>query len=350
MTLGGRRFLLICAVAAAGACLALGASLPLVRLAKPVFFAHGHSLISAVNALARSSQWLLAGVLLVFALLLPLLKLLYLVLLATLPPAELSRSSSQVRALEWLGRWSPHDAAAVGLTLALVASEASFAQHAGTGGYFFAAAIVLMMLAFLWLRSEVSAPHMRVVPAARSALTLATRGPGFSVLLGLAAGTFVLGLTLPALRLSQAYGGTDLHSLASLALAVHARGDTLLWLTLLALAFAIPGLRIVYLLALVLSRALPLGLRSRLLPAADALLGRYATADTTILAIMLFYLIASGAADPALQPGAYCFAASALLTLLAYGWANLLAPAAASESSLTARLAGLASADTANGS
>jgi paraquat-inducible protein A len=312
-----------------------------VRLARPVFFTDGHSLISAVNALARSSQWVLAGVVLVFALLLPLLKLLYLVLLAVLPPAELGRSSAQLRALEWLGRWSPYDAAAMLLTLALLAGDAMYARHAGTGAYFLAASVLLMMLAILWLRREASAAHM-AVPATRSAFALATRGPWFSVLLGLAAGTFMLGLTLPGLRLGQPYGGTDLHSLASLAVALHARGDTLLWLTVLALAFAIPGLRIAYLLLLVLSRALPLGPRARLLPAADALFGRYATADSTILALMMFYLVASGAADPALQPGAYCFAASALLTLIAYAWANIGAPASAPGSSLTARLAGLA--------
>ena len=47
-----------------------------------------------------------------------------------------------------------------------------------------------------------------------------------------------------------------------------------------------------------------------------------------------------------LQPGAYCLAASALLTLVAYGWINIPVPAApARASSLAARLAGLSSAD-----
>jgi paraquat-inducible protein A len=80
---------------------------------------------------------------------------------------------------------------------------------------------------------------------------------------------------------------------------------------------------------------------------ATEFLGRYATADTMVLALMLLYLVAAGDAHALLQPGAYCFAASAVLTLLAYAWANMRAPAAAAQgSSLSARLADLASAGT----
>jgi paraquat-inducible protein A len=62
-----------------------------------------------------------------------------------------------------------------------------------------------------------------------------------------------------------------------------------------------------------------------------------------ILALMLFALVASGDAHAALQPGAWCFIASATLTMLAYAWINMLAPSAmAQASSLKARLAGLA--------
>jgi paraquat-inducible protein A len=65
-----------------------------------------------------------------------------------------------------------------------------------------------------------------------------------------------------------------------------------------------------------------------------------------VLAAMLFYLVASGIADAQLQPGVYGLAASALLTLLAYAWASMLVPNPGQGSSLAARLARLASADT----
>src|SRR5437762_13655859 len=101
MTLGGRRFLLTLAIVAASVCLALGVSLPVIKLTKFVFFTYDHSLISAVNALIRSGQVFIGFIVLVFGIFLPVLKLLYLLLLATLPQTELSRLSRQLRALEW---------------------------------------------------------------------------------------------------------------------------------------------------------------------------------------------------------------------------------------------------------
>jgi paraquat-inducible protein A len=335
MALGGRRFLLGCAVVAAAVCLALGLTLPFVVLPRPVFFAYGHSLISAVNALARSSQVLLAAILLIFAILLPVLRLLYLVLLATLPATELSRSARQLRALDWLGRWSPQDILVIVLALALVATREPFAQRAASGVYFLAAAVLLPVLAHVWLPGEARAARL---PAS------AARGAAFGVLIAVAAGTFVLGITLPALRLNEAYGGADVLSVAGAISALYARGELLLSLAILTLAVLLPGLRLLYLLTL--SRALPHAVRTRAGPVAEAL-GRFATADTLVLTAMLFYLVASGIADAQLQPGVYALAASALLTLLAYAWANMLAPTPAQGSSLAARLARLGAASTA---
>jgi paraquat-inducible protein A len=335
MALGGRRFLLGWTVAAAALCLALGLTLPFIVLPRPVFFAYGHSLLSAVNALARSSQPLLASVLLIFAILLPVLRLLYLVLLATLPAAEINRSARQLRALDWLGRWSPQDILVIVLALALVATQEPLAQRVAGGAYFLAAAVLLPALAYIWLPTEARAARVR---------TSATRGAIFGLLVAVAAGTFVLGITLPAVRLTEAYGDADVLSVAGAIAALHARGELLLALAVLTLAVVLPGLRLLYLLTL--SRALPHAVRTRAVPVAEAL-GRYAAADTLVLTAMLFYLVASGLADAQLQPGVYALAASALLTLLAYAWASMLAPAPAHGSSLATRLARLASANTA---
>jgi hypothetical protein len=183
-------------------------------------------------------------------------------------------------------------------------------------------------------------------PAARAAHAATTRGPLFGALVGLATATFVLGATLPAVRLTSPYAGTDLHSIASLVLLLYARAEFLLWAVISALAILLPGLRLLYLSALVVGRRLPHAVRMPVISGAGAL-GRYASADTMLLSLMFLYLLAAGRADAALQPGVYCLAASAFLTLIAYAWAHLLAPAAGAQgSSLTARLAGLASADT----
>src|SRR4029079_4208829 len=109
MTLGCRRFLLTLAIVTASVCLALGVSMPIIKLTKFVFFTYEHSLISAVNALIRSGQPFIGFFVLLFGIFLPVVKLLYLLLLALLPEHELNRFSRQLRALEWVGKWSMHD-------------------------------------------------------------------------------------------------------------------------------------------------------------------------------------------------------------------------------------------------
>jgi len=51
-------------------------------------------------------------------------------------------------------------------------------------------------------------------------------------------------------------------------------------------------------------------------------LGRYSMTDVMVLALMIFYVNSSGYTEASVLPGVYFFAASALITMLAYGWAN----------------------------
>lgn len=345
MRLGGRRFLLVWAVVAAGVLLALAVHLPFMRLSRLLYLgygAHGHSLISAVSALIRSSQVAVGGTLLVLAILLPLLKLLYLVLLAALPQAEINRSAAQLRTLAWLGRWSPQDLAALALAAVLIAGHGTLAQHVAAGAYCFAGAVLTMALAYAWLRGDVSGTRLWA-PAGHAA---APRGTVFAMLAALATLAFALGVTLPVVRLGTAYAGTDRHSIVSLVLALQARGETLLWAVLLALGLLLPGLRLIHLLTLAAARALPAAVRSKAVLATGAL-GRFATTDTMVLALMLLYLVAAGHADAVPQPGVYGLVAAAGLTLVAYAWANMVPPAASVQpSSLAARLASVAAAGT----
>ena len=123
MTLGGRRFLLSMAILAAAVCLALGVSLPIIKLTKFVFFTYEHSLISTVMTLVQTGQHFLGVTVLIFSIVLPAVKLFYLLLLATLPISELQRWRRQLHALEWLGKWSMHDVLVLALTIFFVKSQ-----------------------------------------------------------------------------------------------------------------------------------------------------------------------------------------------------------------------------------
>jgi paraquat-inducible protein A len=341
MTLGGRPFLLTFAVVAASLCLGLGVSLPFVRLTKFMLYTYEHSLIAAVSVLMRSSQLLLGIAVLVFAIFLPVMRLLYLLLLVLLPLRDIDRLARQLRALEWLGRWSLYDAVALVLTIALIQSQGAFEAGNAGGIYGFTGAVLFMLLARAWLRGDVVAARMRV-SATKLGYSSAMRGAAFSLLFLLAASLFALGVTLPAIRLPGSYAGTDQHSAASLLQALYGRGEFFPYVVLFTLAILLPGMKLLYLLALIAARMLPYALRVKSIPLIEWL-GGYSIAEIMVLALMIFHLGASDRAGVLILPGAYCFAASALATMAAFAWANALGPATARHTTLATRLAGLAS-------
>ena len=85
MRLGGRRFLLSLAIIGAAVCLALGITLPIIKLTKFLFWTSEYSLISTVEVLIRDGQSFLGVIVLVFSIMLPVVKLSYLLLVSTLP-------------------------------------------------------------------------------------------------------------------------------------------------------------------------------------------------------------------------------------------------------------------------
>lgn len=340
MTLGGRRFLLGLAVLAASLSLALGLSMPAVRLTRIVSFSDQHSLISAVNALVRSGQLLLGAAILLFAIFLPLLKLLYLLLLTLLPLRDIERLAGQLRALEWLGKWSLMDVLVLASTIVLINGQGAWNAASAGGIYFFAGSVLLMLLAQIWLRGDAGSSRLR---GSKAAYSSTMRGSFFLLLLVAAAACLALGLLLPAIRLDAAYAGASQHSLATVIWALYAQQAFYPCLVLFTLAVLLPCLKLFYLLALVVARLLPYSLRVKSIAVLEWL-GRYSTTEVMVLALMLFYLTGSGHAADAVLPGAYFFAASVLLTMLAYAWAN--APGSATTAggtgSLQARLAEIA--------
>lgn len=342
MTLGGRRFLLSLAIVAASVCLALGVSLPIIKLTKFVFFTYEHSLISTVNALIRSGQTFLGVTVLVFSIVLPVLKLLYLLLLSTLPQRELRRLSRHLRALEWLGKWSMHDVLVLSLSIFFIKSQGVYDARSLNGVYFFTAAVMFMILAYAWLGSDAAAgekasavPRKPVPPAS----TL--RNFAFSFLIILATVFFALGVMLPAIRFTTVFVWTNQHSIATIIWALYKNEELFLCFVIFMFSIFFPFMKLFYLLTLVTSPDMPSEFRDKSISAMEWL-GRYSMTDVMVLALMIFYVNASGYTEASVLPGVYFFAASTLMTMFAYGWANSINPGTAPrQPSLQARLASI---------
>lgn len=349
MTLGGRRFLLSLAIVAASVCLALGVSLPIIKLTKFVFFTYEHSLISTVNALIRSGQIFLGITVLVFSVLLPCLKLVYLLVLSTLPQRELKRLGRQLRALEWLGKWSMHDVLVLSLSIFFIKSQGVYDAKSLNGVYFFTAAVLFMILAYAWLRNDVIAsepPPAAALPAKKVPQPSTLRNFAFSFMIILATVFFALGIMLPAIRFTTVYVWTNQHSVATIIWALYKNQEFFLCFVIFTFSILFPFMKLFYLLTLVTSPDMPAEFRNKSISAMEWL-GRYSMTDVMVLALMIFYINASGYSEATVLPGVYFFAASALMTMFAYGWANSVTPGAAPPAggTLQARLAELAPPD-----
>ncbi|MBU2580150.1 MAG: paraquat-inducible protein A [Alphaproteobacteria bacterium] len=356
MRFGGRRFLLSLAILGASVCLALGISLPVIKLTSFVFWTSQHSLLSTVEVLLLQGQWFLGLTVLVFSIVFPVLKLLYLLLISTLPNEEIVRQHWRLRALEWLGKWSMHDVLVLALMIFFIKSQGVYDATSLNGVYFFTAAIVLMILAYAWLPNVASDAVKRAHKKAASdgngngtngvAVLPASDWEGFageaigdppvvkkrpfrnfvlSFFIILATVCFALGVILPVIRFTTVYVWSAEHSIVTIIWALYENGELFLCAVLFIFSILFPFLKLFYLLTLVTSPDLSPEFRRRSISTMEWL-GRYSMTDVMVLALMIFYVNSSGYTEAVVQPGVYFFAASALMTMLAYGWANSTAP------------------------
>jgi paraquat-inducible protein A len=259
---------------------------------------------------------------------LPVLKLLYLLLLSTLPQKELKRLGMQLRALEWLGKWSMHDVLVLSLSIFFIKSQGVYDARSLNGVYFFTAAVVFMILAYAWLSVD-AAPKAKAQPAPRpfepETRRSTARTFAFSFLIILATVFFALGVMLPAIRFTTVFVWTNQHSIATIIWALYTNQEFFLCFVIFVFSILFPFMKLFYLLTLVTSPDMPSEFRERSISAMEWL-GRYSMTDVMVLALMIFYINASGYTEASVLPGVYFFAASTIMTMLAYGWANSVTP------------------------
>ena len=340
--LGGRRFLLNLAIVSAAVCLALGISMPIIKLTKLVFWSTEHSLITTVTVLLRENQIFLGLMILVFSIILPILKLFYLVLVSTLSPQEIQRQSSRLRALEWLGKWSMHDVLVMALMIFFIKSQGLYDAASLGGVYFFTFAVVLMILAYAWLHGDTQGVTSRTAaPSAASNIhsgntsntalntgempTSAFRNIILSFLIIMGTIFFALGIIMPVIKFTTIYVWTNEHSIATIVYALYENQEYFLCAVLFMFSIVFPFLKLFYLLTLVTTPDFSPEFRKKSFNTIEWL-GRYSMTDVMILAIIIFYMNSSGYTEADVLPGAYFFAASVLITMFAYGWAHSIAP------------------------
>jgi paraquat-inducible protein A len=324
-SLGGRRFLLSLAIIGASISLALGVSLPSIKLTKFYFFSTEYSLISTVYTLVQRNQIFLGSLVFVFSILLPVFKILYLVMLTTMTPEALERQYFRLRALEWLGKWSMHDVLVLALMIFFVKSQGIYDATSLSGVYFFTLAVVFMILAYAWLNvfslNAIKAKRLRMEAEAPPQPLSTLRNFLLALFILTAAIAFALGIILPSIRFTTVYVWTNQHSIATIIWALYTSREYFLCAVIAVFSVVFPFLKLLYLLTLCLTPHVASEFRQRSISAMEWL-GRYSMTDVMVLALIIFYMNSSGYTEAQVLPGVYCFAASALMTMFAYGWAN----------------------------
>ena len=140
-----RRFLLALTLLAAAICLVLGIVLPVIRLTKLYVWTNEHSMASIIWALYRDGEYLLSFVIMVFSIILPGLKLVYLLAAAIQSGAD--GKDGLIGRAAWIGRWSMLDVLVLALTVFYAKATGIADAVTLPGIWFFVASVVLTMIA-----------------------------------------------------------------------------------------------------------------------------------------------------------------------------------------------------------
>jgi paraquat-inducible protein A len=145
---GARAFVIFILTLAAAVCLVLGLTMPVVKLTRLYFWTDTHSIISIISALYYTGELFLAGVIFVFSIVFPAFKLLYITMAGTLVTFDPNRRSRWFKRIEWLGKWSMLDVLVLALLVFYAKSNELADAVALPGVYFFAASVILTMIAY----------------------------------------------------------------------------------------------------------------------------------------------------------------------------------------------------------
>lgn len=132
----------------AAMCLVLGLTMPVIELTYFYVWSDTHSFISIVRALYAEQELFLAGVLVVFSMLFPAIKLVYLLVAYTCMAAGEGARKRMLNRMAWLGKWSMLDVLVLALVIFYVKASALTQATTLPGIYFFSGAVLMTMIAY----------------------------------------------------------------------------------------------------------------------------------------------------------------------------------------------------------
>jgi paraquat-inducible protein A len=145
---GLRTFLVGALIIGATTCLVLGLTMPVIELTYFYVWSDTHSFISIVRALFAEQEIFLAGILVVFSMFFPAIKLVYLLVAYTTMATGGDARNRALNRMAWLGKWSMLDVLVLALVIFYVKSGALTEAAALPGVYFFAGAVLMTMIAY----------------------------------------------------------------------------------------------------------------------------------------------------------------------------------------------------------
>ncbi len=131
--------------------LGMGVFMPMMTLQKFYFFENQVSLYSALNDLLFQKEWILFMVILVFSIIFPIIKSLFLFLVLNGGKHKRSIHKRYVHWMANLGKWSMLDVFVVALLLVTVKLDVIANVQIHFGIYAFGASVLLTMLLTHWL-------------------------------------------------------------------------------------------------------------------------------------------------------------------------------------------------------
>ena len=123
-------------------CLAAGILTPTLETRRMVFFSDAHSLIDVTRALLENENYLLGLVILIFSILFPIAKAIYLAAVN----AGWAHGQSALVWVDRLGKWSMLDVLIAGLIVFALSGDRAIRITEQPGLYFFTAAIFGLMI------------------------------------------------------------------------------------------------------------------------------------------------------------------------------------------------------------